>query len=174
MSTLLEISDDLRSLDQLIGEIASEGGDITQVEDTLNQWFGELGAQRDQKIDNYCALIAEMQLRSAARKEESERLMKRVKVDENSASFLKAKLKSFFEEHNIQKIETDRYRVSIAKNGGATPIEYTEPVERAPQEYQRRKVETLYDTDKVRAALDAGKVLPFAKLGERGTRLAIK
>jgi hypothetical protein len=174
MSTLLQISDEMRTLDALVAEIAAEGGDITQVEDTITQWFNEIGSERDSKVDNYCALIREFELLAKARDEEVARLQKRVETDLNAANFLKARLKSFFEEQGIKKIETERFTVSIAKNGGAVPIEYSEDPERLPAEFRKVVTQTKYDTEAIRSALEAGSELSFAKLGERSTRLSIK
>jgi hypothetical protein len=173
MSTLLQISDEMRTLDALVAEIAQEGGDISQVEDTITQWFSEIGDQRDKKVDNYCALCRELELRAKARDEEVQRLQKRVETDLNAAGFLKARLKMFFEEQGIKKIETERFTVSIAKNGGQQPIEYTEEPAKWP-EFQKVVVTTKFDAEKVRERLEAGDFLPFAHLKERGTRLSIR
>jgi hypothetical protein len=175
VSTLLQISDEMRTLDNLVAEIAAEGGDISQVEDTITAWFNEIGEKRDQKVDNYCALVREFELRAKARDEEVQRLQKRVETDLNAAGFLKARLKSFFEEQGIKKIETERYTVSIAKNGGQQPIEYTCDPDQMFDSDHTKCVETWkWDTEKVRADLEAGKELPFAKFKERGTRLSIR
>lgn len=174
MPTLLEISDDARAFDQLLAEAAENGGDITAVEATLNEWFSNISQDRDKKIDGYCALIREFEARASVRKEESERLAKRVKIDAAHAAFLKGRLKSFFEENNLKKIETDRYMVSLAKNGGAIPLELLDEPERFPAEFRTIKTQVVANTDAIRAALEGGQDLPFAKLGERGTRLSIK
>jgi len=172
MSTLLQISDEMRTLDALVAEIAADGGDISQVEDTITQWFNELGEQRDKKVDSYCALIREFELRAKARDEEVQRLQKRVETDLNAAGFLKARLKTFFEEQGIKKIETERYTVSIAKNGGQQPVVLDETL--IEPEFEKVVTQRKPDMEKIREALDAGRRLPFAHYGERGTRLSIR
>jgi chromosome segregation ATPase len=171
-TTLLRISEDMAALDQLIEE---RGGDVTGIEEEIAAWFSELGTARDQKIDNYCAFLRELELRISLRKAEAERLQARAKTDANTVEFLKARLKSFLEETNAGKIETERYTVSIAKNGGKLPLILHDPNVRAaelPPAYQRVSVDI--DKEAIRADLEAGKVLPFAALGERGTRLSIR
>lgn len=174
MPTLLEIGQDMAALEQLLAESAESGGDITTVESTLTKWFSELGEQQSSKIDGYCALIRELELRSAARKEESERLAKRVKVDEAQAKFLQVRLKDHLEQHGLKKIETERFTVGIVNNGGKVPLELTQPPERLPTQYQRIKTEVSADADKIREALERGEQLGFATLGKRGTRLSIR
>ena len=70
------------------------------------------------------------------------------------------------------KIQTEHFRVSIAKNGGKQPM-YVDPnIEAIPEEYIIRRPEP--DKEKIREALDAGQELEFAKLLERGTHLSIR
>jgi hypothetical protein len=43
-----------------------------------------------------------------------------------------------------------------------------------PADWQRTKTTVEPDRERIRASLEAGEALPFASLGERGRRLAIK
>ena len=43
-----------------------------------------------------------------------------------------------------------------------------------PEEYRIQNVTYKADDAAIRAALDAGQELPFAKLGERGTHLRVR
>lgn len=168
--TLFSISDDLQHLNDLLDEV----GDDSQQQTLINDWFETLGDERDRKLDNYSALIVEMTTRAAARKAEAQRLMDLVATDENRARLLRDRLKWFFETHDIKTVDTARYRLSLAKNGGKAPLIMNEsvPVTQLPEQFQ--KVSINADTTAIREALEAGEVLQFAHLGERGTSLRIK
>jgi hypothetical protein len=66
-------------------------------------------------------------------------------------------------------METARFRVSVANNGGPQHIDITKDV---PEEYQRITVSA--DTKRIREALERGELLDFASLLERGRHLRIR
>jgi hypothetical protein len=172
MRTLLEIADDMVAFYAAVEAAVDEGGEIApEAEAALDAWFAELSQDRDKKVDAYAALIREWTLRAAARREEMERLAKRVKADENAAKRLKERLKFFMESQGLDKIETKRFRVSVAKNGGKLPLELTVRPEQLPMDFQLSQV--IVDEQRLRKALEDGREVPGAKLGERGTHLRI-
>lgn len=172
MSTLLQISEDILALNNLIEEATSEDGEIdTAVAEALDQWFTTLLKDRDNKLDNYGALVRTLELRAAARKEEMERLAKRVAVDTNQAKYLKQRLREFLDMHKMPKIETRRFKFNCQNNGGVLPMQLPDDPETLPKDYQR--VEIKADTDKIRADLVAGKQVPGCSLGVRGRHLRI-
>ena len=63
--TLLEITEDLQAVDDLLTEA---GGDITGVEATVDAWMTELDQDLKGKVDNYSALITVMNARAEVRK----------------------------------------------------------------------------------------------------------
>ena len=166
--TLLDISDDLRALDDLLFEV---GGDLSdpRVQQAVDGWFAELSKDLDGKVDNYAALIKEMEGRAALRAEEAHRLSNRARIDGESAKWLKNRLKGVLEERGVKKLETRRFRVSIAGNGGKQPMQVDPEV---PSSFTRTILET--DHDAIRGALEAGENLAFARLLPRGTHLSIK
>lgn len=167
---LLQITDDMQALDDLLAEV---GGDVTdpKVAETVDAWFAELDQNLGAKVDNYAALITSIRARADVRRAESERLAKRAQMDEASADWLAARLLQAFEARGTRKVETDRYAVSVVGNGGKAPLVLTGEV---PADWHREKVERTPDRERIRLALEAGEALPFASLGERGRRLAIK
>lgn len=169
--TLFAISDDLLALDALLEEL---GGDVTEetTAAAIDDWLGTLGAERDQKLDNYAALIREIEARAEARKTEAHRLAELVRIDTNRAAVLKARLKNFFIVHDLKPIETARFKLSLVNNGGVLPLVVDLPADDLPEAFQRVKLEV--DNDAIRSALDEGEVLPFARYGERGKSLRIK
>ena len=82
-------------------------------------------------------------------------------------------LQEFFACHDLKTVETARYKLTLANNGGKAPlIVDDEFVLDLPDEYLEWSAEP--DRAKIRAALEAGEVLTFARLGERGQSMRIK
>ncbi len=167
--TLFDISQDLHGLADHLDNL--EGDDQAQTEAVI-QWFEELGEERNQKLDNYAALIADLEARAQVRRDEAKRLVDRARIDENKAVLLKERLRLFFESHDLKTVETSRYRLTLAQNGGKLPLLVDVSVDALPEEYIRlTKAPAL---DAIRADLAAGKELPFARFGERGSSIRIK
>lgn len=168
--TLFNISEDLEKLNDLLDET----GDDAQQQQLINDWLEHLGEERDRKLDNYSAMIAEMTSRAAARKGEAQRLMELASADEKRARLLKDRLKLFFENHGLKTVQTTRYKLSLAKNGGKAPliIDDSVPVAQLPERFQKVSIDP--NTVAIREALENGEHLDFAQLGERGTSLRIK
>ena len=168
--SLFSISEDLEKLSELLDEC----GDDAEQQELINSWFEQLGEERDRKVDNYCALVTEMQARSEVRKAEAKRLMELAAEDEKRARLLKDRLKWFFETHNLKTVETARYKLSIQRNGGKAPLilDQSVPSTSLPERFQKVSIEP--NTTAIRNALEAGEDLDFAQLGDRGTSLRIK
>lgn len=171
--TLLEITADMEALDALLDEL---GGDVSdpKVEQAIDAWAAELDQDFRGKVDNYVALITTVQARADVRAAEAERLRKRSKSDENTAQFLRQRLKFVLESRGVTKLDTDRFRVSVAKNGGMLPLEVYDDGA-VPAQYHRVIPEQrVVDNAAVRAALESGLDVPGARLGQRDTRLSIR
>ena len=168
--SLFNISEDLEHLNELLDEV---GNDVEQQE-LINNWLDSVGEERDRKLDGYAALISEMQARADVRKAEAKRMQELAATDENRARLLKARLKTFFETHDIKTIETPRYKLTLAKNGGRAPLILDEnlAVTSLPEHFQKVSIDA--DTTAIREALEKGELLDFARLGERGTSMRIK
>jgi hypothetical protein len=168
--TMLDISEDLTALDDLLAEC---GGDISNpdVAAAVEQWFVELDMDFNRKADNYAALISEMRKRSEARFDESQRLAKRAAADDAAADWLASRLLSALVSRNVKRLETDRYAISVATNGGKAPLEINGDV---PPEFVRVQTSEVVDREAIRTALEHGQSLPFARLLERGKRLTIR
>lgn len=93
--------------------------------------------KRDKKLDAYCVLISEMTARALVRKAEQKRLAELVAADENRTKLLRDRLKWFFEAHKLKTVDTARYRLSLAKNGGKPPlvIDQSVTVSRIPERF---------------------------------------
>ena len=168
--TLLEITEDLQALDDLLIEA---GGDVTGVEATVDAWLAELERDLKGKVDNYAALITATIARAEVRKAEADRLYRRAKVDAGNARFLRERLKFALEQRGISKLETDRYRVGVSKVGGAAPVIIADPAA-LPADFVRVTEVRQADKDAIRKALQSGRDVPGAELAARGTCLTIR
>lgn len=170
--SLFQISDDLKSLDNALADC-----DGSEQDPIFLDWFEKLATatleERNTKLDNYGALISELEARSLARTEEAKRLQTLAKTDSNKAKRLKERLKFFFEQHGYGKIETDRYRFSLVKNGGKSPVVLNDDYDPCDMPEEFTRLERMADLAAIREALEAGEELEFAALGERGTSLRI-
>lgn len=175
MRSLFEISEDLHFLEDFLTDT---GGDITDeaMEAEIDKWLDDLGSERDTKIDNYCALIKQLEAMAEARKVEATRIANLGSIDNNAAARLKQRLHQFFIVHNIEKVETLRFKVARQKNGGALSVildkELVDDPENIPEPY--RKTVYFANIQDIAEDLKAGVELPWVKFGERGEHLRIR
>lgn len=171
--TLYQIADDLRALEALLVEA---GGDLSSPEAlaAVEAWEAELSTNISGKVDNYCGLITEIEVRAAARQAESDRLRDLARVDDNAAKALRERLLFVLQTRNVPKVDTERFRVSVAKNGGKAPLDVRVGPDELPAWAVKKRTVVETDKDAIRARLEAGESLPFATIMERGTRLVIK
>ena len=168
--TLFDISNDLLAFYERIEAL---GGDITapEVEQAIDTWFEQLSHERNEKLDNYAALIRELDARAKARRDEAKRLNERAKRDEEHAAYFKQRLMNFFQDHHLKTVETRRYRLTLQRSGGKMPVILTAEPDALPEEFQRWKVSA--NLDAIREALEHGADLDFATLGERRSYVRI-
>lgn len=172
MPTLYAISDDIAALGALLEET---GGELTPENEAAFVAFeAEITSNLNGKVDGYCALIAEIDARAAARKAEAKRLADRAKTDERTADALRERLRLVWETRKLGKVETDRFTVSLAKNGGKQPLDIRCGVEDLPAWAVKTETIASVNKDEIRARLDAGEALDFASLMDRGTRISIR
>ena len=171
--TLLDITRDMEALDALLAEVE---GDVTapKVLEAVSAWFDELDADLRGKVDNYAALITTLDARAEVRAKEAERLARRAKIDAASAQFLKDRLRTELEARGVQKVETDRYRVSVVSNGGKLPLVLGDEREIPEAFWREVPARKEIDRDAIRQALDAGRTVAGAHYGDRGRRLSIR
>ena len=169
MPTLIEIAGDALALQQLIEEADSE---ITpEIGEALDRWFAEVDAGSRGKVDNYLALIEDLELRAASAKAARDRLARRAQADENAAKRLKRRLQDFFEMSGVRRMTTARYNVSVCNNGGAQPIDVQIPAEELPPEFQRVRVEP--NMEAIRDALAIGTQIGGVVVLPRGSHLRV-
>ena len=171
--TIYDISADLAALETILHE---NGGDITdpQAAEALAEWERELETDLAGKVDRYCALIAEMEVRAAARRAEADRLVDLAKSDEKASESLRDRLRFIWQTRNLAPLQTARFRVSLARNGGKRPLDIRVGPDQLPAWAVKRREIVETDKDAIRARLEAGEALEFASLMERGSRISIR
>ena len=172
MRTMFNIIADFEALYDLLEEV---DGDVTdpKVEAAVTEWMNTLDQDFTNKVDSYSAFVLELLSRSKCRAEEAARLKHRADVDESLARSLKTRLMMALEQRGKKKVETDRFRVSIAGNGGLQPLNVDETV---LTDAWRRVADPrlIPDTSKIRETLVAGGEVPGAELLPRGQHLSIR
>ena len=161
--SLWEISEDFAALDDLL---EGTGGEL---DEHLEKWFAELGADLEAKIDGYASYIGMLMARADVRVKEADRLYELAMVDAGAADRLRQRLLEFLKGRGIERMETKRYRVSVARNGGHAPMN-VDP-EKLPEELFRVVREP--DNAAIREKLKEGPVPGVTEL-ERGFHLRIK
>jgi len=162
MTTLFDIQAELLEIESQIEDLPSD-----QAEQLLSEWLTAYGRRND-KLDSYARLIAELEARAKARREEAQRLSKRAQIDDNKSKLLRETLQNFFIAHSCKTIETDRHRLTLAKNSKRPLLlAETAPI---PEEYLTKEP----DRSAIRKALESSITLDFAHLGEATYSIRIK
>jgi len=170
--TLLDIHEQLTGLDELLDQT---GGELTpDVEAEISLWLDSLAIQLNEKTDAYVGLMRNLELTASALKAEQDRLAMRIKAKVRAIDSLRWRLDQFMQLQAIKTIDTGRFRVTRAANGGKAPLVFDTPPEHLPDEFVRIVRQT--DGEALRAALDAGDPVAgeHAHYGERGTHLVIR
>ncbi len=144
-----------------------------EAEAALAEHLSALTEAFDIKADDYAALIRVCLTRAAARREEAERMVLLAKEDERKAERLTDMLMHAMTVTNRKSVQTSRFKLSIKRNGGKVPVIITDEAA-LPIDYRVPKITEVIDKDGIREALESGKEVPGATLGERGQRLDLK
>lgn len=170
MASIFELEADLEALAALLSEDASVD-DSGEINAQLVQWLEESEGKFRDKIEGYCGLMGMFAALADARKAEIRRLQELEQQARNKAERLRKVLRDVLVRLNRQTVETVRYKLRLQKAGGQQPMTIDEFAE-MPEQF----LQTIKTVDKaaIRAALESGKELPFAKLEERSTILVIK
>jgi len=161
MSNLYQLTNNYETI---LNMLYDENVDEQMILDTLEGIEGEI----EDKADGYAKIIKELLGDAEKIKEEKKRLEKRQKSFENRAKLLKDNLENSMRQIGKTKFKTELFSFNIQKNGGKQTLTINGDV---PKEYTKTIIEN--DTDKIRADLEAGKILPFAYLEPRGESLRI-
>lgn len=145
----------------------TEEPDNEVINDTLDAVMGEI----EVKGENYVGLINRLDMELDACKKHRDEWIARYNVRENALKRLKQRLAMGMEMIGKKEIKAGDNTIKLVKNGGKQPIIYSADV---PKEYMKTTIIEDKDTEKIRKALESGKKLEFATLGERGNHISIK
>lgn len=165
---LYQITNELQAV---IDGILEGGIDSPEAQQALDEHLAGLDEALDQKAEDYAAVIMSLQARSDARAAEAKRIRELANADATVAQRLKERLKQAMETTGRVRIDTTRFRLTVANNGGKQPM-LIEDQSAIPTEFIVQVPEV--DKDAVRAALEAGRAVPGCTLVPRGTSLRIK
>lgn len=150
----------------------AESGEFDEelISNTLEGVEGEI----EIKLDSYGVIIIELQADIEKIDQEIKRLTSKKKTIANSINYLKNMVMQTMGTLNTRKVKGDKFTWTIAKNGGKAPliIDESMPAICLPEEYQLWDVKP--NKDVIRQDLEAGKQLPYARLGERGESLRLR
>ena len=170
MPTIFEITGEWTALIELLEE---SGGDVSDPEVLayVDKCFEDIEVDLERKVDGYLVVINELKARAEARKAEADRLAKRSRVDTNTIKTMKERLTHYLIILGREKIETERFKVTVANAGGKQPL----TIDDGPLPTDWVDVQTVETPakERIRAWLDQGNELPFARLEERGKVLRV-
>ena len=114
--TLMEISAEFMRLHDMIveseGELYEEA--MAEIQLLLNKCDGKL----NDKLDNYCALIRELEARAQIRTDEADRIRKRATMDRKASENLKRYLATGLEAMEMKSVDTPRFKITLGGTGG--------------------------------------------------------
>ncbi|MCW5940675.1 MAG: siphovirus Gp157 family protein [Fimbriimonadaceae bacterium] len=166
---LWEIDGRIAELERAMADLEGEDESILRA---FEQELDRAEEQLTSKIDSIAALISSLEATAKARKEEADRLAKLAKSDLNRAQRVREFLLGYLRSRGVDRMDTPRYRLSVAANGGLAPIRISLPADELPEEY--RRTQYTADLDAIRNALERGEQLQWAMVGERGVSLRIR
>ena len=157
MQTILEMAEDDELDPQLIA-------------DTLEGLEGEV----EDKLDSYGIVMNELYMDIEKITAEITRLTGAKKRISNNIDRMKEAVKASMDLMGKKKVQGNHFTWQIQKNGGKAPLIIDEdiPAISLPEEYQLWDVKP--NKEVIRQDLEAGKELPYARLGERGESLRLK
>lgn len=168
------------TLYDLAGEILDIQHALEQEDQKLQQaaietYLRDNAGTLEQKIDGYCALIRNLEALADARGLEAKRMQELARSDAAKAARMKDTLLWFLKDIvNVQKLDTERFRVSVAANGGKAPLVVPDDPSAWPEGYIRERVIREIDLQALRDALERGEIVEGCTLADRGYHLRIR
>ena len=135
--------------------------------DTLEGLQGEL----DDKVSQWARCIKNLEGERDAIKAEGDRLTKRAKSIDNEVKHMKETLLMYLKAAGVSKAGDAVIKASIVKNGGQAPLEIDLIPVDLPEDFQKITIDA--DKEAIRAALEGGQQLEWARIGERGEHIKI-
>jgi hypothetical protein len=161
--TLMKLSSDMKT----VYEMLETETDKQLIADTLEALEGDFSY----KLEGCACVYDRLKALHESAQKKANTWDSYAKTLENNIIRLNDYVKMCMENAGINEIETDMHRLKIVKNGGKLPLKIEDSC--VPESYMRKEIKEIPDKEKIRAALESGECLTFARLGERGIRLKI-
>jgi hypothetical protein len=155
----------------ILDAVLDNGIDSIEAQSALNEYLAELDIALESKAEGYAGFITELSMRAESRSKEATRIRALAAADDALATRLKEGLKAAMEQVGKLKIDTPRFKLSVAGVGGKQSLEIDDPSALDPA-FQRIVREP--DKDVIRSALDNGIEIAGCRLLPRGTSLRIR
>ena len=167
--TLYDLSADLERLSWILQE---SGGEITEI---IDGFLTDTERAVQDKVADYVGLILNLEGLAELKKAEAERLSKSRKADTAIADKLRARLAWFFADRGLTGMRTARGTVTRSKS---PPKKNPELIgisdKQVPTEYLKEKVVYEPDYERIRADLEAGVELKWARLPGEAFHISIR
>jgi hypothetical protein len=155
----------------ILDAVLDGGIDSPEAQAALNEHLAGLDVALESKAESYAGFIKELEMRAEARSKEASRIRALAAADDALATRLKEGLKAAMEQTGKLKIETPRFKLSVAANGGKQSLEIDDP---SALDSTLQRIVREPDKDVIRAALDSGIKIAGCRLVPRGTSLRIR
>jgi len=167
LTRLYETSNAARELEAMLTE---SDGELTEAMEGHFDILAQQAENLPAAIDDVLSLVAEIEHRAAARKAEADRLKARAKRDEAVAEWFRGQVLRAMQAQGMKKVESPRWRVTLAMPGGKRALEIVGEV---PDAYKFETTTVETDLAYIRKVLENGATLPFARLVEKQPYLKV-
>lgn len=166
--SLYDLSGDLERLSWMLQE--SEG----EITEDIDKYLTDTQMAVADKVAGYVALIKNFEGLAELKKSEKARLNASKSADENIANKLRARLVWFFKRNKLTSLRTRMGTVTLSAGKPPTKPVLTIPEDLVPAEYKTERTVAEVNYEKIRADLEAGVELEWAKLPEANPHITIR
>lgn len=168
---LYEMTEEMKALEALLDEHAQNNdGDVTGVNDTLEEWASEIGIER--KLENTARLIQNLGALAEAQKAESKRLADQARVSENKIARIKDWVIYCMNNLGRNEMICGHFTIQTRKHGVAPVV--IDDESKLPNRFIVIKKEADKKAIGVALRLDAEELKGIAHFGDVKTILKIK
>lgn len=147
---------------------STEDGEVSEEAEALMQ---EIEKDLASKVDGCVGYMEELRVSRTVCLDMADKYQKKADAWNKKMEWMKHRLLCCLHRMGTTELATAMHRLKITANGGVQAIELT--ADAIPKEYIKVKETSGPDFEKIRADLQAGKQLGFAKLKDRGVHLRI-
>lgn len=167
MSALYELTEQV--LDVLAALEQCEGDE--QAQEILREALAASEESVGAKFEQYAKAIKTLERHAKACKDEAAELAQKAKSAENRVAWLKQAMESHMQALGVDKVAAGVFTVALQANGGKQPVEVLDELH-IPSEFwvQTREL----DRTALRDALERGREIAGARLGERGRSVRVR